>query len=98
MNDAIKGWKELEAFTGLKYQVLRRKIAYYGFPRARIIRKVTANGRICSIYFWSRSEVESWRERKECWTRPLLPAVGSSLYFKWGWRGGDIHGQEKSKS
>ncbi len=51
----IKGWQELFELTGMKYEILRRMIALYGFPRPEKRRE----GSII-FYIWNEAEVLTW--------------------------------------
>ena len=68
----IKGWKAIEAFTGMKQHRIRRAIGHYGFPKPYPVKESqSTNGRVQVINAWNLVEVCAWMHQEL--KSPTLP-------------------------
>ena len=55
MNDQIKTWRGLVDFTGMTEGLLRRLVAFHGFPKPDL-----ETTKYLKRYIWNKNEVENW--------------------------------------
>lgn len=94
--NVIVGWRELSEHCGLSSAILKRKIAYYGFPKAQLV-DIVIKSKVTRAYIWDLATVDRWLSNSKEHFTPRDASELDSERFKFGWKGVIPNGQEKSE-